>query len=172
MVVFSDTYSIVGAVFAFLDGGRYVLFAIVFFFSLAFPSAKILIALWAWVLAGRDQDRMRRVMALFAAVSKWSMLDVFIIALTVLVAIRSVLLATAVDHAGGREGTSLGLAFAFMDGFAASAAVLAGLAGENNIANAFLLASGFSLVAVIIAVTTLKPARATTDSAARHPTTP
>ncbi len=52
MAVFSDTYSIAGAVFAFLDGGRYVLFAIVFFFSLVFPSAKILIALWAWVLAG------------------------------------------------------------------------------------------------------------------------
>ena len=94
------------------------------------------------------------------------------VALTVLVAIRAVLLAAAIDHAGGREGTSLGLAFAFMDGFAASAAVLAGLAGENDIANAFLLASGFSLVAVIIAVTTPKPARATTDSAARHPTTP
>ncbi len=94
------------------------------------------------------------------------------VALTVLVAIRAVLLAAAIDHAGGREGTSLGLAFAFMDGFAASAAVLAGLAGENDIANAFLLASGFSLVAVIIAVTTPKPARATTDSAARHPTRP
>ncbi len=94
------------------------------------------------------------------------------VALTVLVAIRAVLLAAAIDHAGGREGTSLGLAFAFMDGFAASAAVLAGLAGENDIANAFLLASGFSLAAVIIAVTTPKPARATTDSAARHPTTP
>ncbi len=99
MVVFSDTYSIVGAVFAFLDGGRYVLFAIVFFFSLAFPSAKILIALWAWVLAGRDQDRMRRVMALFAAVSKWSMLDVFIIALTVLV-IEGSLLSAADIHFG------------------------------------------------------------------------
>ena len=54
--------AIAGAVFAFLDGGRYALFAIVFFFSLAFPSAKILIALWASVLAGYDQDRMRRVM--------------------------------------------------------------------------------------------------------------
>ncbi len=91
MAVFTDTYSIVGAVFAFWDGGRYILFAIVFFFSLAFPSAKILIALWAWVLAGRDQDRMRRVMVLFAAVSKWSMLDVFIIALTVLVVEGSLL---------------------------------------------------------------------------------
>jgi FSR family fosmidomycin resistance protein-like MFS transporter len=32
------------------------------------------------------------------------------VALTVLVAIRAVLLAAAIDHAGGREGTSLGLA--------------------------------------------------------------
>jgi len=85
--------------------------------------------------------------------------------LTVLVAIRSVLLATAVDHAGGREGTSLGLAFAFMDGFAASAAVLAGLAGENDLANAFLLASGFSLVAVVLAVAMPKSTRIAADIA-------
>jgi nitrate/nitrite transporter NarK len=88
------------------------------------------------------------------------------VALTLLVAIRSVLLATAVDHAGGREGTSLGLAFAVMDGFAASAAVLAGLVAETDLANAFLLASGFSLVAVILALATPKPARATAGTAA------
>lgn len=88
------------------------------------------------------------------------------IALTVLVAIRAVLQASAVDHAGGREGTSLGLTFAFMDGFAASAAVLAGLAGENDLANAFLLASGFSLVAVVLAVATPKSARAAAGTAA------
>ena len=72
------------------------------------------------------------------------------VALTMLVAIRAVLQATAVDHAGGRVGTGLGLTFAFMDGFAASAAVLAGLAGESDLANAFLLASGFSLIATIL----------------------
>ena len=94
------------------------------------------------------------------------------VALTVLVAIRSVLLATAVDHARGREGTSLGLAFAFMDGFAASAAVLAGLAGESDLANAFLLASGFSLVAVMLAVALPKPAPATAGAAARQQPTP
>jgi MFS family permease len=78
------------------------------------------------------------------------------IALTLLVAIRAVLLASAVDHAGSREGTSLGLAFAFMDGFAASAAVLAGLVGEKDLANAFLLGSGFTLVATYLAITTPK----------------
>ncbi len=78
------------------------------------------------------------------------------VALTVLVAIRAVLLAAAVDHAGRREGTSLGLTFAFMDGFAASAAVLAGLAGKNDLANSFLLASAFFVVAVILALNTPK----------------
>lgn len=79
------------------------------------------------------------------------------LALTVQVSIRAVLLASAVDHAGGREGTSLGLAFAFMDGIAASAAVLAGLVGKNDLANAFLLASGFSLAAVLLALSGPKP---------------
>ena len=73
--------------------------------------------------------------------------------MTMLVAIRAVLQATAVDHAGGREGASLGLTFAFMDGFAATAAVLAGLAGEHELTLAFLLASCFSLVATAFAAT-------------------
>jgi len=76
------------------------------------------------------------------------------IAISALVAIRAVLQAAAVDHAGRREGTSLGLTFAAMDGFAASAALLAGLAAESDLANAFLLASGFSLLALILAVAT------------------
>ncbi len=74
------------------------------------------------------------------------------IALTILVAIRAVLLAAAVDHAGRREGTSLGLAFAFMDGLGASAAVLAGIVGEIDLALAFLLAAGFSVMAVVLAL--------------------
>jgi FSR family fosmidomycin resistance protein-like MFS transporter len=88
------------------------------------------------------------------------------VALTVLVAIRAVLLAAAVDHAGEREGTSLGLTFAFMDGFAASAALLAGLVGESDLANAFGLASGFSLLATILALTTPMSAHATSSAAA------
>ena len=77
-------------------------------------------------------------------------------ALSVLVAIRAVLLASAVVHAVGREGINLGLTFAFMDGFAASAAVLAGLVGEKDLANAFLLGSDFTLVATYFAITTPK----------------
>jgi hypothetical protein len=43
-----------------------------------------------------------------------------------------------------------------MDGIAASAAVLAGLVGEEDLANAFLLGSDFTLVARYLAITTPK----------------
>lgn len=88
----------------------------------------------------------------WASPNIWLTIAALGIALIVLVAIRAVLLAAAVDHAGGREGTSLGLAFAFMDGFAASAALLAGLVGEVDLANAFLLAAGFSIIATLLAL--------------------
>jgi FSR family fosmidomycin resistance protein-like MFS transporter len=73
-------------------------------------------------------------------------------AMTVLVAIRAVILAAAVDHAGKREGTSLGMAFAFMDGIGALGAVLAGFVGRDDLSYAFLLASVFSALAVGLAV--------------------
>ncbi|MEL7446525.1 MAG: MFS transporter [Pseudomonadota bacterium] len=74
------------------------------------------------------------------------------VAMTLLVAIRAVILAVAVDHAGRREGTSLGMAFAFMDGIGALGAVLAGYVGQNDLSYAFLLASVFSTAAVGLAV--------------------
>lgn len=99
LMLFSDTYSIIQVVFKFWSAENYGLFALVFFFSLVFPAAKILIALWAWFYAGDDQDVTRRVLRVFGAVSKWSMLDVFIVALTVLV-IEGSLLTTADIHLG------------------------------------------------------------------------
>jgi len=97
--VFTDTYSIAGTVIAFWRAGSYLLFAIVLFFSVLFPSAKILIALWAWYRGCGDNDRMRRICGYFASVSKWSMLDVFIVALTIL-AIEGSLITAADVHLG------------------------------------------------------------------------
>jgi paraquat-inducible protein A len=101
LFVFSDTYSIAGAVFEFWARGNYLLFAIVFFFSLVFPAVKILIALGAWSAGGdhREGETLRRLCRLFAVVSKWSMLDVFIVALTVL-AVEGNLFAAADVHLG------------------------------------------------------------------------
>ena len=61
--------------------------------------AKILTAIWAWIFATEDNDVIRRVLGVFAAVSRWSMLDVFIVAVTVLV-IEGSLLTTADIHIG------------------------------------------------------------------------
>ena len=97
LMVFTDTYSIAGTVLSLWSGGKYALFALVAFFSLLFPSMKILIALWAWY--DGDDDRTRRLCTLFAVVSKWSMLDVFIVALTVL-AIEGSLFTAADIHLG------------------------------------------------------------------------
>ncbi len=73
------------------------------------------------------------------------------VALTLLVAVRAVILAVAVDYAGRREGTNLGLAFVFMDGVGALAAVMAGAVGEADLRYAFLMAAGFSTLATLLA---------------------
>ena len=69
----------------------------------------------------------------------------------VLTAIRSVVLASAVELAGEREATNLGMAFTLMDGVGAFGAVLAGYVGRNNLPNAFLLAAGLALAGAFAA---------------------
>ena len=66
--------------------------------------------------------------------------------------VRSVVLASAVDFAGKREGTTLGITFVIMDGVGALGALLGGLAGDINLAYAFVLASAFAVVSAVIAL--------------------
>jgi paraquat-inducible protein A len=54
-------------------------------FSVLIPASKVLIGLWAWVAGQNRPQLVRRMLRVLAAISKWSMLDVFIVALTVLV---------------------------------------------------------------------------------------
>ena len=99
LAMFTNTYSLIEAVFAFWIGGNYALFVLVFVFSIIFPTAKIVIALGSWIFAGRDHRILFRGLGLIAAVSKWSMLDVFVVALTVLL-LEGSLLAAADVHIG------------------------------------------------------------------------
>ena len=75
-------------------------------------------------------------------------LGLLIIAIGTLTAIRSVLLASAVEHAGSREATTLGLAFVVLDGVGALGALLAGAVGTLQLEYAFALAAVLSLMAV------------------------
>lgn len=104
-------------------------------------------------------------LAALAAVGVWlsgSLVVVLLLqvaAIAFLVGIRPVLLASAVEHAGSRETTTLGMAFAFMDGIGALGAVLAGWVGSFDLAYAYLFAAGLSAAAVVIGLKTAgKPA--------------
>ena len=76
----------------------------------------------------------------------------FAIAIMSLTAIRSAHLAAAVDYSGHREATTLGFAFALLDGVGALGAWLAGLAGNIELALAFLLAAALSFVAALVSL--------------------
>ena len=78
---FGTDYSILAAVAALAREGNWFLALIIGAFSVAFPVAKLVLAGWAW-MSRRTAGRM---VAAMGAVSKYSMLDVFIVALTVLV---------------------------------------------------------------------------------------
>jgi len=71
-----------------------------------------------------------------------------VLSVGILVAIRSGVLALAVDFAGQREATTLGFVFALMDGVGAFGAMLAGIVGNFQLHYAFLLAAGFSIISI------------------------
>jgi FSR family fosmidomycin resistance protein-like MFS transporter len=131
--------------------------------GLAF-SGMVLAGALAQPVIGRVSDLMGRrsviltgnALAAVAAVGIWlsaslvAVIALQVAAIGVLVAIRSALLAAAIEHAGSREGTTLGLAFALMDGVGSVGAVLAGVVGGLDLAYAYLLAAGLATTAVTI----------------------
>ena len=68
-----------------------------------------------------------------------------ILAMGTLVAVRSGMLAMAVDFVGKREATTLGFVYVLMEGIGALGAILAGLVGNFQLHYAFLLAAALSM---------------------------
>ncbi len=81
-----------------------------------------------------------------------SVIAAMIATAALLVGIRSVVLATAVEFAGQRESTTLGLAFALLDGVGALGAVLAGAVGSLDLHYAFLLTAALAASSVALAL--------------------
>jgi FSR family fosmidomycin resistance protein-like MFS transporter len=131
--------------------------------GLAF-SAMILLGAVMQPLTGRLSDAIGRkpvilagnLTAGLAALTVWLFGDQtavalagFALAIMSLTAIRSAHLAAAVDYSGHREATTLGFAFALLDGVGALGAWLAGLAANIELALAFLLAAALSFAAAL-----------------------
>lgn len=83
---FARDYSLLDSVLGFLDQGDWFLFAVVALFSIAFPLGKIATGLTFWYLLDGAHPAAPRLLDGLSALSKYSMLDVFIVALVVLVA--------------------------------------------------------------------------------------
>ncbi len=111
--VLSQDYSLWSAAWTFWEKQHYSLFALLFGFTVVLPIAKVLAGLW--VFYGADPAGLpgKRWLHRLSAISKWSMLDVFIVAVIIL-ALEGSLLTAA----------SLGLGIALF----AAAVVLSGWA--------------------------------------------
>ena len=95
----ANEYSLAEAVFSFLEAGDWFLFLITLVFTMVFPVGKVVTCLALWFLAPRGSGRAARLAHWLASLSKWSMLDVFVIALMVLV-VDGRLLDSADVHVG------------------------------------------------------------------------
>jgi paraquat-inducible protein A len=82
MLFWENRFSVVTGVFGLAEDGQWVLAAVVFFWSVLFPIAKLALLYWLWF--GRpDRQRRARVLEWLDVLGKWSMLDVLIVAVLV-----------------------------------------------------------------------------------------
>ena len=79
--------------------GQYFLFTIIVVFSIVFPLLKLAVALHLWYRAENLGPALQRSLGWMEAVGRWSMLDVFVVALVV-VAIQISIISDVRLHAG------------------------------------------------------------------------
>jgi len=90
--------SIYTGMIGLFEEGQYVLFAIILIFSVCFPLVKIFSLAYLWHVE-TAAERRKRLLRRIEALGRWSMLDVFVVALLV-VTIELGILADVEVHAG------------------------------------------------------------------------
>lgn len=79
--IFDNTLSLASGLAQLAREGDYVLFAVILLFSVIFPIVKILVLYLIWNHGSADPAKHRRHLHAIAHYGKWSMLDVFVVAL-------------------------------------------------------------------------------------------
>ena len=96
--VFSSTVSLYLALQQLLAEGQWLLFALLTGFSVMLPLGKLGLLLWVWN-TGMSEPALARIMRWVAHYGKWSMLDVFVVAVLV-VSVKLGAIASVRVHAG------------------------------------------------------------------------
>jgi paraquat-inducible protein A len=95
--VFKDAISVVSGILTLFREGEYFLFTVLTLFTLVFPCAKLGLLAIIWLEREHDLAKVRRLHGWVESLGKWSMLDVFVVAILI-VAMKSA--AVAEIHIG------------------------------------------------------------------------
>lgn len=95
--VFHDAVSVVGGIITLFREGEYFLFAVLTLFTLVFPCVKLGLLAVIWLERDHDLARVQRLHRWVENWGRWSMLDVFVVAILI-VAMKSA--AVAEIHIG------------------------------------------------------------------------
>ena len=99
LLFLSHEISILKGVTELWGEGEYFLAVVIGLFSIVLPVVKLALALHLFYRADAGSGRMRRALVWMEAAGRWSMLDVFVVALIV-VAVRTSLIDDVSVHAG------------------------------------------------------------------------
>ncbi|MFZ5496356.1 MAG: paraquat-inducible protein A [Verrucomicrobiota bacterium] len=86
--VFHDAISVAGGIITLFHEGEYFLFTVLTLFTLVFPCVKLGLLAVIWLERAHDLARVRRLHGWVESLGKWSMLDVFVVAILI-VAMKS-----------------------------------------------------------------------------------
>ena len=86
--LFHDAVSVVGGIVTLFREGEYFLFAVLTLFTLVFPCVKLGLLGVIWLERDHDLARVHRLHRWVESLGKWSMLDVFVVAILI-VAMKS-----------------------------------------------------------------------------------
>lgn len=88
LIFWHDDYGIVDGVLALWSNKHYFLACVIFAFSLVFPNLKLATLECIWFIPMSHSAR-RKALHWLAVLGKWSMLDVFVVALTIVLSTTS-----------------------------------------------------------------------------------
>ncbi len=82
MVLWKNEYSVIAGVHGLWEQEQYALAIILFFFSIVFPLLKLTMLGFIWMVRLAEQKR-KAVLHWLGILGKWSMLDVFVVAILI-----------------------------------------------------------------------------------------